>query len=207
MIDPFVGLPERHFAVIYADPPTEWQTFSEKGLEGRPQHYARMSTLDIAAMPVRGLAAKDCHLFLWVTGPHLVAGLHLPILRGWGFEPSSIAFVWVKPADGELVPGRLVRWDDALFFKGHGMTTRQNAEYLVLGRRGSPARLSAGIGQVIMAHRGAHSQKPKIFRKRIEEYASGPYLELFSRVEVEGWTCWGDEVGLLGEEERTWANG
>ena len=51
-----------------------------------------MSIDDIAALPIREIAAKDCHLFFWITGPQFVLGAHLPIFKAWGFKPSAIAF-------------------------------------------------------------------------------------------------------------------
>jgi N6-adenosine-specific RNA methylase IME4 len=68
----FTAFPNGKFAVIYADPPWEFRTYSDKG-KGRSaeQHYDRMSLDDIKALPVGNLAAKDCALFLWTTFPHL----------------------------------------------------------------------------------------------------------------------------------------
>lgn len=48
-----------------------------------------MSLDDIARLPVEAVAAEDCHLFFWVTGPFLVTGAHIPIMRAWGFEPMD----------------------------------------------------------------------------------------------------------------------
>jgi N6-adenosine-specific RNA methylase IME4 len=45
-----------------------------------------------------------------------------------------------------------------------------------------------------MAPRLKHSQKPELFRQLIEQVSPGPYLELFARRDVPGWTVWGNEV-------------
>ncbi len=45
-----------------------------------------------------------------------------------------------------------------------------------------------------IAGRGAHSEKPAMARKLIELVSPGPYLELFGRKEVPGWTVLGDQI-------------
>jgi N6-adenosine-specific RNA methylase IME4 len=40
-----------------------------------------------------------------------------------------------------------------------------------------------------------HSRKPDEVRRRIEAYASGPYLEMFARETAPGWESWGNQVG------------
>ena len=131
---------------------------------------------------LRRLAADDSVLFLWVTGPFLAAGLHLPVIEWWGFRPSSMAFVWVKTnADGT-------------FFSGNGYGTRANAEVCILARRGSLQRLDKGVEQVIESARREHSRKPDEAYERIEQLFPGPYVELFARRPRPDWTPWGNEV-------------
>ena len=50
------------------------------------------------------------------------------------------------------------------------------------------------VPQVIMAPVGEHSQKPEEARRRIERLLNGPYLELYGRKPVDGWTVWGDQI-------------
>lgn len=197
-ITPFVGLPRRYYRVIVADPPWSYACFSEKG-KGRSadRHYAVMGSLEIERLPVGELAARDAHLFLWVTGPCLVRAMHVPIMRAWGFTPSAMAFVWLKPKRSALNSGNLVL-DETLFAMGMGHTTRQNAEFVLLGRRGSPGRLSKDVHQLIIEPRREHSRKPDGLFHRIEAYAAGPYLELFARERRSGWDAWGDEVDKFG---------
>ena len=45
-----------------------------------------------------------------------------------------------------------------------------------------------------MAPVGEHSDKPEEVRRRIERLFAGPYLELYGRKPVEGWTVWGNEI-------------
>ena len=45
-----------------------------------------------------------------------------------------------------------------------------------------------------MAPVGAHSAKPEEVRRRIERLFPGPYLELYGRESVSGWTVWGSQI-------------
>jgi N6-adenosine-specific RNA methylase IME4 len=42
--------------------------------------------------------------------------------------------------------------------------------------------------------RGKHSSKPEQVRDIIERGSPGPYLELFGRRRVDGWTVWGNQI-------------
>lgn len=192
------GLPYRHFKVVHADVPWRFQSYSEAGEERSAQnHYDCMSLRDIARLNVEAHTAEDCHLFFWVTGPFLAAGAHIPIMRSWGFEPTAMAFVWLK-----LNQGWHPRWpafmEDAMFFMGLGHTTRQNAEYVILGKKGKPARLVKDVKQIICAPLREHSRKPDEVYRRIERYAEGPYLDLFAREKRGGWTVRGNESDKFG---------
>ena len=55
--------------MIYADPPWRYQNWKGQGVAER--HYPTMTLEDIKALPVAGLAGKDCVLFLWATCPIL----------------------------------------------------------------------------------------------------------------------------------------
>jgi N6-adenosine-specific RNA methylase IME4 len=167
------------FAVIYADPPWRFETFSEKG-KGRSPDYKTMSVEALAALPVEALAAEDCALLLWATMPILPAALDL--IRRWNFIYKTVAFVWIKQNADESL------------FTGQGYWTRSNAELVLLATRGSPMRLVKDVHQVVMAPVGEHSAKPIEVRRRIERLLPGPYLEMFARSEAEKWTSWGNEI-------------
>jgi N6-adenosine-specific RNA methylase IME4 len=172
----------RRFGVIYADPPWAFRTYSERGKQRSPErHYDCMSLDEIKALPVGQLAARDCALFMWVVGPALFDAY--PLFAAWGFDYSKIGFDWVKlNPSGEGL------------FTGMGYHTRSNSEPCLLSLRGSPTRLAKDVHQVILAPVGRHSEKPREARRRIERLYPGPYLELFGRRPVEGWTVWGNEV-------------
>jgi N6-adenosine-specific RNA methylase IME4 len=197
--DPFANLPKGHYQVIASDCGTPFDAYSAKGETSRsPQKKYTTNTDDqLAAMPVKALAAKDCFLFYWDTTARVAAGRHIPIMKAWGFKPTAFAFTWLKliPSEG-ATPFFLPR--HSLNF-GPGFTTRKNTEVCILGRRGSPKRLDAGVFEVIISPRREHSRKPEEFYERVNKYAAGPYLELFSRTPRPGWDAWGDQMGTFAE--------
>lgn len=179
------------YRVVYADPPWRFKTF--KGEAKIP--YVTMTLDDICALPVREVCAPDAHLFMWTTGPFLEKSFR--VLNAWGFRYSTVAFVWVKLRKG-LGDGGL--FYDTLhdFHVGQGYTTRSNAEFCLLGRRGKPGRLSKGVRQLIVDPVREHSRKPEETRRRIISYADGPRLEMFARSGADGFDAWGNEIGKFG---------
>jgi len=187
-----------HYPVIVADPPWDFVTYSDKG-QGKcaQQHYPTMSVDEIAALPVSEIAADDCILLLWATGPNLPNC----ILTGikWGFSWVTIGFPWFKRS-----------LNGKSWHMGLGYYTRANSEYCLLMKRGNPQRKSAGVQSLIVTDAGQdmlpgfhealtdrvgrHSAKPETFYKRVEQLFDGPYLELFGRRERPGWTVLGNEI-------------
>ncbi len=188
----FEGLPYRHFRLIAADPAWDFKSNSKKNPGRNPRrHYGCMSLEDIARLPVEAHAADQAVLLMWIIGPMLVIGAHIPIMRGWGFEPCAMAFDWIK-----LNPNANRHFfTQSDLHMGPGFTTRKNAEYVVMGKRGLSVREAADIQSVIISPRRDHSQKPEEFYERAARYCSGPRLELFGRTARAGWTVRGDEVG------------
>jgi N6-adenosine-specific RNA methylase IME4 len=151
----------------------------------RADHHCRLDTVaEIARLPVASLAADDCALLLWCTGPHIAIGSDVEVIRAWGFKPSTIAFVWVKQNRG----------DGRVRTRGQGCWTTANAEICFIATKGSPLRLAFDVRQVVFAPVGEHSAKPEEVRRRIERLFPGPYLELYGRKPVPGWTVWGNEI-------------
>ena len=190
------------YRAICADPP--WHFRARTALRksnwtsrrDAEKHYPVMGIDDIAALPVGDLAARDAHLFLWITGPILVEGKHLPILKAWGFRPSAIAFAWIKlKRSFNANQLRVLPTAEADLHVGLGLTTRKNAEFCLLARRGNAKRISKKVREVILAPVREHSRKPDEAYARIQEYCAGPYLELFARQDRPGWDSWGNEVG------------
>jgi N6-adenosine-specific RNA methylase IME4 len=176
----------KRFGVILADPPWPWESWGDSGkIMSAPDNHYGTSTLDqIARLPVAALAADDCALLLWCTGPHITIGTHVKVIEAWGFRPSTIAFVWVKENKS----------DGMIRNRGQGYWTLANAEVVFIATKGSPLRLAKDVHQVVMAPVGEHSEKPDEVRRRIERLFPGPYLELYGRKPVPGWTVWGNEI-------------
>lgn len=179
------------YAVIYADPPWRFKTYSEAG-EGRSaiSHYDCMSLKDIKALPISNMAMDDCCLFLWVTDPFLKNAFD--VMESWGFEYKTVAFYWAKL-------NKYADLDFTLndFFTGMGYWTRANPEQCLLATRGKPKRINNGVRKLIISPRREHSRKPDEIYDRIEQLVKGPYLELFSRQTRLGWDSLGDQAGLF----------
>lgn len=160
------------FGTIYIDPP--WRYGNQATRASTDKHYVTMTVDEIAAMPIRELAAKESHLHLWTTNAFLFECPKL--LEAWGFEYKGI-FVWVKPQ------------------MGIGNYWRVSHELLILGVRGGVTfPPSAGLKSWVEAPRGKHSAKPDQIRMMIEKVSPGPRLEMFARENNPGWFAWGNEI-------------
>jgi|SRR5262245_5315235 len=201
---PFVGLRRAYYGAIVIDVPSKFKSYTSiqsqnpNSVRSNERHYKVMDFAALAALPVKELAAPDgCHLFLWTSGPFLPQALKL--IEAWGFRYSTRAFSWLKTRRG---------WDgvsplaEADFPVGLGLTTRSQTELVLLARRGNCRRQRKDVRELILAPRREHSRKPDAFFTRVEQYCSGPYLDLFSRTDREGWTCWGQEAGKFGRVGR-----
>ncbi len=180
----------RDYRVVAADPPWAFKSNSAaKPGRNAMRHYRTMPLADICALPVKDVVADDAILFLWITGPFLAIGAHIPLMKAWGFAPSGMGFVWIKlnPRAATLF---VIEQDLAI---GGGFTTRKNAEFCLIGKRGRSVRESASIREVIIEPRREHSRKPEQFYDRAEAYAAGPRLELFARQSRPGWDAFGLE--------------
>lgn len=206
--DPFDGLPRGEFACITADPP--WKFKARTALQSRnwdsardvEKHYDCIETPILETLPVAQLAAKDCHLFLWATGPCLPQAF--TVMAAWGFRYSTVAFTWAKLRSAHNpMQLRTTATIDADFHVGLGLTTRKNAEFVLLGRRGNPRRLAKNIRELIVSPRREHSRKPDEMYERVQRYCAGPYLELFARQERPGWTVFGNETTKFQPEQET----
>ncbi len=194
---PLPPMPEERFGVLSLDPP--WH-FRSRAASANPEsdrsaqkHYPTMDLKYLATLPIRELAKPDAHVFMWITGPLMTLGVHNMLFKAWGVRPSSMAFVWIKLWNNfdtdSLLRSPLLEQDVAM---GGGFTTRQNAEYVVLGRIGSPSRDRADIRQVILSARREHSRKPEEYYRRVEHYTkAGPRLDMFAGAERPGWTPYG----------------
>jgi N6-adenosine-specific RNA methylase IME4 len=158
------------FRCIHADPPIRFRSNSrERPGRNAMRHYRCYDYKDFESLPVADVVADDATLALWVPSPFLAIGAHLSLIAAWGFKPSSIGFTWLK-VNRNGAPRM-----------GPGLVTRKCCEFVVLGRRGRPQRLSKGVLEAIIAEPRQHSRKPDEIYARLEALASGPYLDLFAR--------------------------
>ena len=174
---PFPPLPAGRYGAILADPPWCFRTWGKLGGARSPEsHYPTMAMDELKALPVAQLAAKDCALFLWVLSGILPDALDL--IKAWGFEYRTSAFVWVK--------GKM----------GLGYWTRKGSEQCLLATKGNPRRLNQDVREIIQAPPTRHSEKPVEQYERIERLVGGPHLELFARTARPGWHSWGNDPDL-----------
>lgn len=190
------------FRCILADPPWHFRAWAHYALGFKssrdPQrHYRVLGIDDICALPVKKAASPDAHLFLWATGPCLPNAF--AVIEAWGFRYSGVAFVWVKlKRHFNAAQLRVLPLAEGDLHVGLGLTTRKNAEFCLLARRGKARREAKDVREIILAPVREHSRKPDDVYPRIERYCVGPRLELFARQQRPGWTSWGDQVGHFG---------
>jgi N6-adenosine-specific RNA methylase IME4 len=192
---PLAGLKIGHYGAILADPPWSFLTRSDAGKDRSPENHYNCMTLDeIKAMPVQRIAAKNCALFMWVIDTHLP--MALDVMKAWGFEHKTRAFVWTKlnkkyaDYDVEMQQAH----EDRAWFKGMGFWTRANPEDCLLATRGAPKRQNKAVRRLLVAPVREHSRKPDETHTRIETLVNGPYCELFARESRPGWDQMGNEV-------------
>ena len=166
------ALPQKHFGCVYADPP--WQYGNQGTRAATDNHYQTMTIADLCAMPVESLIADDAHLHLWTTNAFIQEAFS--VIEAWGFEYRSM-FIWVKPQ------------------MGIGNYWRVSHEIMLLGIRGDAKRFNdRSLKSWAEADRTKHSAKPESVRQMVEKASHGPYLELFGRKLVKGWTVFGNQI-------------
>ena len=182
-MDRFDGLKGK-FSTILIDPP--WR-FDNRTGKMAPEHkrlkrYETMSMDELAALPVGDIANNPSHLYLWCPNALLPDGLRL--MESWGFKYKA-NIVWYK-----------VRKDGGPDGRGVGFYFRNVTEILLFGIKGRMRTLKPGRTQtnIIVSRKQEHSRKPEQAHKIVEACSPGPFVELFARERVTGWTTWGDQV-------------
>lgn len=173
----------QRYGVILADPPWDYTAWNPKTASRYVgNQYPTMAPAEIAALPIRDLAADDCALLLWATMPCLPQALD--VMVAWGFVFKTTAFTWVKQNR------------DGTPYMGMGFYTRSNAELCLLGTRGHPKTQAHDVRQVLMAPRREHSRKPDEVYGRIMRLFTGPFIEVFARQQWPGWeTAYSNQAG------------
>lgn len=185
----------RKYKIVYADPPWDYYSFkgnTEKSFLNKKRVWgiaeSNYNTLDlesIKSLPVNDISDDDSILFLWATFPNLQQALD--VVKAWGFEYKTTAFVWEKYDKTNNVAKKY----------GLGSYTISNCEIVLLGRKGKFERKSKSVKQIIKSTIGKHSEKPDEIRKRILELCGDlPRIELFARSPIHGWDTWGNDDKL-----------
>jgi N6-adenosine-specific RNA methylase IME4/transposase-like protein len=162
------------YATIVIDPPWDWGDEGDQDQLGRARpDYSTMTIEQLEKLDVGGLADDDCHIYLWITNRSLPKGFRL--LEAWGFRYIT-AITWVKP------------------HFGMGNYFRGQTEHVLFGVKGSQPLKRKDVGTVFDADRGpaGHSSKPPAFLELVESCSPGPFLEMFSRSNRNGWITWGE---------------
>jgi hypothetical protein len=73
---PFVGLRRGYYGAVCVDPASRFKSYTAiqsqnpSSRRDNERHYRTMSFAELAALPIRELAAPGgCHLFVWTSGP------------------------------------------------------------------------------------------------------------------------------------------
>jgi len=184
------GTDDDVYDIILADPPTRFETRSDRGKGRSPErHYPVMSTEALCRLPVAGLAADNAALFYWTTRPLLLGApgsLSAPqqVIEAWGFRYATVAWTWVK-----------TQRSGAGLHMGLGYYTRANAEFCLLAVRGRMPVAAHDVLDVILAPVREHSRKPDAQYALIDRlYPNTRRLELFARRRWPGWDVWGNEI-------------
>ncbi len=196
-----IPFPDKKYQIIYADPPWQFTGLGSKGIRSgkmrrdKPnlhrtirleEKYPTMTVDELKALPIKDLADDNSVLFLWTTDGHLPFAID--IMRSWGFEYATVAFVWNKKEKS----GKQVCY--------YGYWTMKGTELCLLGRRGKVKPIGHNVRQLVEAIRYNHSQKPDEVRDRIVQLMGDlPRIELFARKKTPGWDVWGNEVEEIEE--------
>lgn len=183
---------QKKYNIVYADPGWKYGSGGVRSGRYAKLDYRTMPTREIAALPVRELAADVSALFLWATSPFLEDAM--VVGKAWGFKYIRVDKVWEKTT---------AKGNPHLVVGPWGFT---ETEFLLLFTRGPAHSFQAVSNQrqkVEAPFTGKHSEKPAIFRQLIEERFKDDWtrVELFARTNHPGWDAWGDEV----DESIAWA--
>ena len=196
-INPLAGLypefPKKKYQVIYADPPWDYggkmqydkTTIKDENIGFRKKifissasfKYPTLKLKQLKMLDVSAIAADDCLLFMWTTGPQFANSIDLG--NSWGFEYKTVAFVWDKMIHN---PGRY---------------TLSQTEFVLAFKKGKfpTPRGARNVRQLISVQRGKHSEKPEeVIQGITKMFPEQEKIELFARKNYEGWDNWGLEI-------------
>ncbi len=188
--DTLPPFPAKRYDIVYADPP--WFYYGSQIKDAAAaKHYPSMTQEALAQLPVRSIMNERAALFLWSTGPRLDFAIDL--IGRWDLFYRGVAYVWVKTnRRNEIIRGQGVP----------PTFTKPTTEFVLAATTTPTGRpfpiLDLSQGQVVMACRREHSQKPASIRELIENLCGArSRIELFARESAAGWDAWGAELGKL----------
>lgn len=186
-------LPREKYDVIYADPPWDYggkmqydkSSIKAENIDFKKNifisaaifKYPTLKLKQLIELDVASIAADNCILFMWTTGPQFANSIELGL--AWGFEYKTVAFVWDKQVHN---PGRY---------------TLSQTEFVLAFKKGKfpTPRGARNIRQLVSVHRGEHSEKPEIVIDNITKmFPTQRKIELFARKNYVGWDNWGLEI-------------
>ena len=186
------------YRCIVADPPWEYDSRSSGGIPTKIKNnggisksvrvedrYHLMSLGRLMAMPVQRWLYDDAHLYLWTTNSFMVQAHS--IAEAWGVKVRTI-LTWgkVKPKFTNCCPKASMK--SGYWFRGA-------TEHCLFCTRGK-LRLttSDAYPTLYLSGRLPHSVKPDWFYRLVEECSPGPRLDMFARIQRDGWSALGDQV-------------
>lgn len=213
------------YDIIYCDPPWLYDNPKDHkaAMGGTP--YLQISQEDLKKLPILDIAEKNSIMFMWATLPKLPEAFEM--MKAWNFKFTTVPFVWVKlngngkivsftewidehaPTFGEYFPSvwkafKKLRLDKTFMliggiYSGLGHWTCGNIELVLMGKRGSPKRITKSIKQIVFAPVSKHSRKPDEVRQRIKQLMGNNLkaIEIFATEKVDGWDSIGNEVDGL----------
>lgn len=187
---PFHQLTPLSYEVIVADPPWDFENYSDAGTKkGADPHYAVMPLDGITALPVHELARGDCLLLLWTTGWAMATCQAHEVARAWRFKPVS-EMVWNKrtgPGAPPLIPSKRRM--------GTGYRVRTMHEPILVCTIGNPKHRALPSSFDGIARE--HSRKPDEFYDIVGTHTrlAVRRADLFSRETRPGFEGWGLEHG------------
>jgi N6-adenosine-specific RNA methylase IME4 len=175
-------MPAGRYETIVIDPPWPMEKIEREVAPNQIGFdYPTMSEEELAAFDVPGMAADNCHLFLWTTPKFLFMAGRLA--EAWGFR-YVCPFIWHK--NGGFQPFGLPQY---------------NAEVALYCRRGTPSFIDFKQFSICFnAPRREHSRKPDAFYDMVRRVCAGPRIDVFSREAREGFDQFGNQADKFGGE-------
>jgi N6-adenosine-specific RNA methylase IME4 len=179
---PFGHLTMFGYDVVVADPPWDFENYSDKGTrKGADPHYRVQPLAWIKALPVGQLVRSPAILLLWCTAPMLKHGFE--VMEEWGF-PYVSKLEWRKITKNDRP--RI----------GTGYRVRTMSEPILLGAIG--AQFHKPFPSIFDGVAREHSRKPEEFYDLVRKCTpDASRCDLFSRANKPGFVGWGDEHGKL----------